>query len=107
LGIDVNRLRLVIMLVVALLAATIVSFTGLIGFVGLIAPHMVRIVIGADNRYLVPISAVLGAVILLAAEIAGKVLLSPAVIPVGVLTSFLGGPVFLWLLLRRNSEVWE
>ena len=107
LGIDVNRLRLVIMLVVALRAATIVSFTGLIGFVGLIAPHMVRIVIGADNRYLVPISAVLGAVILLAAEIAGKVLLSPAVIPVGVLTSFLGGPVFLWLLLRRNSEVWE
>lgn len=107
LGIDVNRLRTVIMLVVALLAATIVSFTGLIGFVGLIAPHMVRIIIGADNRYLVPISAVLGAVILLAAEIAGKVLLSPAVIPVGVLTSFLGGPVFLWLLLRRNSEVWE
>ena len=107
LGIDVNRLRMAIMLVVALLAATIVSFTGLIGFVGLIAPHMVRIIIGADNRYLVPISAVLGAVILLAAEIAGKVLLSPAVIPVGVLTSFLGGPVFLWLLLRRNSEVWE
>ncbi len=107
LGIDVNRLRMVIMLVVALLAATIVSFTGLIGFVGLIAPHMVRIIIGADNRYLVPISAILGAVILLAAEIAGKVLLSPAVIPVGVLTSFLGGPVFLWLLLRKNSEVWE
>ncbi|MCI2074585.1 MAG: iron ABC transporter permease [Candidatus Methanomethylophilus sp.] len=106
LGLDVERLRNLTMIVVALLAAAIVSFTGLIGFVGLIAPHAARIIIGADNRYLVPASALLGAVVLISAEIVGKTLMSPSVIPVGVITSLLGGPIFLWLLLRRKSEVW-
>lgn len=106
LGLDVDRLRTVMMVVVALLAATIVSFTGLIGFIGLVAPHVTRIIIGADNRYLVPISAILGAIILLAAEIVGKTVIAPSVIPVGVITSLLGGPLFLWLILRRKSEVW-
>ncbi len=106
LGLDVNGLRLLMMVVVALLAATIVSFTGLIGFIGLVAPHVVRIVIGADNRYLVPISAMFGAAILLAANAVGHLALSPTVIPVGVITSLLGGPMFLWLLLRKKSEVW-
>ena len=106
LGLDVEKIRTLTMIVVALLAATIVSFTGLIGFVGLVAPHVVRIVIGADNRYLVPISAMFGAIVLLAAEIVGKTVISPSVIPVGVITSFIGGPLFLWLLLRKKSEVW-
>lgn len=106
LGLDVERLRNLTMVVVALLAAAIVSFTGLIGFVGLIAPHAARIIIGADNRYLVPASVLLGAVVLISAEIVGKTLMSPSVIPVGVITSLLGGPIFLWLLLRRKSEVW-
>ncbi len=106
LGLDVNGLRILMMVVVALLAATIVSFTGLIGFIGLVAPHVVRIVIGADNRYLVPISAMFGAAILLAANAVGHLALSPTVIPVGVITSLLGGPMFLWLLLRKKSEVW-
>ncbi|MCQ2069976.1 MAG: iron ABC transporter permease [archaeon] len=106
LGLDVDRLRAAVLVIVALVAATIVSFTGLIGFIGLVAPHVCRIVIGADNRYLVPVSAFMGAAVLLAANIAGKVLLAPSVLPVGVLTAFLGGPLFLWLILRRKTEVW-
>jgi len=106
LGLDVDRLRILSMMVVALLAAAVVSFTGLIGFVGLVAPHMVRLVIGADNRYLVPASALFGSALLLCSDMLGKIVLAPAVIPVGVITSFLGGPVFLWLIVRKKSEVW-
>ena len=94
------------MILVALVAASIVCFTGLIGFVGLVSPHIVRIAIGADNRYLVPGSALFGATLLIGADIVGKTLVSPAVLPVGVVTAFLGGPLFFWLIIRKRSELW-
>ena len=106
LGVDVDNLRTLTMALIALLAATIVSFTGLIGFIGLVAPHISRIVIGADNRYLVLASALFGAALLIAADIVGKTIAAPAVLPVGVITAFLGGPIFLFLILRNKSEVW-
>lgn len=106
LGIDVDRLRMISLITVALVAATIVSFTGLIGFVGLIAPHVARIIIGADNRYLVPASALFGAALLVTAHTIGKVIVAPSVIQVGVITAFIGGPMFLWLILRKKSELW-
>jgi iron complex transport system permease protein len=106
LGVDANRLRAICMVVVALIAATVVSFTGMIGFVGLVCPHVVRIVIGADNRYLVPACAVFGMALLLIADLVGRTILSPTIIQVGVITSFLGGPMFLWLLLRNKSKIW-
>ncbi len=106
LGVNTGRIRRVILLIVSLLAASIVSVTGLIGFVGLVAPHIVRIFIGADNRYLVPASAIFGALLLVVADIFGRTIVSPAVLEVGVVTSFLGGPLFLWLIFRRNSRVW-
>ena len=106
LGVEVERLRIAGMTLTALVAAAIVSFTGLIGFVGLVSPHIVRIVIGADNRYLVPGSALFGGTLLIGADIVGKTLVSPAVLPVGVVTAFLGGPLFFWLIIRKRSELW-
>ena len=106
LGVNAGRLRTICLVVVALVAATIVSFTGMIGFVGLVCPHVVRIVIGADNRYLVPACAVFGIALLLIADLIGRTLLAPTIIQVGVITSFLGGPMFLWLILRKKSRVW-
>lgn len=106
LGLDVNSMRTGLMALVALVAAAVVSYTGIIGFVGLVAPHVSRLVIGADNRYLVPASALFGAALLIAADIVGKTIVAPAVLPVGVITAFLGAPLFLWLIVRSRSEAW-
>jgi iron complex transport system permease protein len=106
LGVDASKLRTFMMILVALITASIVSFVGLIGFVGLVAPHMVRLFMGADNRYLVPASAMFGAALLVVSDLVGRVIIAPAVLQVGVITAFIGGPVFLWLLLRKNSNVW-
>ena len=106
LGINVNRMRTLLLVLSALVAATVVSYTGIIGFVGLVAPHVARIVIGADNRYLVPASALFGSALLIAADIVGKTIVAPGVLPVGVITAFLGAPLFLWLIVSKKSEVW-
>ena len=106
LGIDADKMRILCFLVVALVSAAIVSFTGLIGFVGLVAPHMVRLFIGADNKYLIPASAFFGAALLIISDIIGRVVMSPTIIQVGVITAFLGGPVFLWLIVRKDTKVW-
>lgn len=106
LGLNVNRMRTALLALTALIAATVVSYTGIIGFIGLVAPHISRIVIGADNRYLVPSSALFGAALLIAADIVGKTIVAPGVLPVGVITAFLGAPMFLWLIIRKKSEVW-
>ena len=105
-GINVESLRIFCLVIVAIVSAVIVSFTGLIGFVGLVAPHVVRIFIGPDNRYLIPASAIFGALLLVAADLLGRVVIAPATLQVGVITAFLGGPLFLWLIMRRKSNVW-
>ena len=104
LGINVVRLRLVTMTVASLATAVTVTFFGILGFVGLIAPHMGRRLVGSDNRYLLPLSAVLGALILIFADILGQFLLDPVALPAGVITSFLGTPVFLLLLFGRGRS---
>lgn len=106
LGINVETMRIMCLIIVALMSAVIVSFTGLIGFVGLIAPHVARIFIGADNRYLIPASALFGAALLLMADLVGRTVIAPATIQVGVITAFLGGPLFLWLIINRKNKVW-
>lgn len=106
LGIDAEKLRRICMILVALMTAAVVSFTGLIGFVGLVAPHIVRIFIGADNRYLLPASAVFGALLLIISDLVGRTIMAPAILQVGVVMAFLGGPLFLWLILRKKSNVW-
>ena len=104
LGVEPSGFRLEVMVLASLLTALSVSFAGIIGFVGLIAPHAVRLMIGADHRYLIPYSALLGALVLLLSDTVGRMAISPAVIPVGIITAFVGVPVFLYLLVRSGSH---
>ena len=103
---DADRLRIICLVVIAFMTAAIVSYVGLIGFVGLVVPHVVRMIIGADNRFLIPASISFGAALLLLADLVGKVIIAPATIQVGVIMAFLGGPMFIWLIVRKNSKVW-
>ncbi len=102
LGVNVARVRILGMLAASLVTAVMVAFIGVIGFVGLICPHIVRRMIGDDHRFLMPAVCLTGAALLLAADIAARLLLAPHVLPVAILTAFLGAPGFLYILLRRK-----
>ncbi len=104
LGIRVERTRLLLLAAAALLAASAVSVAGLLGFVGLIAPHIVRIVIGTDNRFLVPGSALFGAAMVVGCDTVGRMVMEPSELPAGVIMSLFGPPFFLWLLRRHSYE---
>ena len=101
LGIRTEALRVLGMALASLISAVIVSFFGIIAFIGLLGPHITRRLIGGDHRYLLVASPLVGAVILLAADTAARLILAPMVLPVGILTSLLGGPLFIYLLLGR------
>ena len=101
LGVRVDQIRLAGMFVATLVAAMATAFHGIIGFLGLIAPHMARRIVGEDHSILVPFSAVLGALLLLLADTFGRVMIGSGSLPVGVITSFLGAPMFLFLLVRE------
>ena len=103
LGVNVNGVRLVAIVLSCLATATVVSFIGAIGFVCLLAPHIARIFVGGDLRYLIPASAAFGACLLLIADILAKSLISPVLLPVGAITALLGGPVLVYLLLRPKG----
>lgn len=105
-GVNAGHLRIFCLLVVSLITAATVCFTGLIGFIGLVCPHIARIVIGSDNRYLIPASAVFGSALLLVADSVGRIVIAPAVIQVGVITAFIGAPLFLYLIVKQKKEVW-
>ncbi len=100
LGVDVDRFRLWGMLLASLVAALATAFHGVIAFLGLLAPHIGRRLIGADHRFLIPYSCLIGSLLLLLADTAGRLLVGSGTLPVGVLTSFMGAPLFLYLLLR-------
>lgn len=104
-GLDVERIKRRLVAATALAVGITVAFAGLIGFVGLMVPHLVRLLLGADNRVVLPCSLLLGAVLLTAADTLARVLVIPAELPVGLVTSLLGGPFFLWLLFRSMREV--
>lgn len=106
LGLNVERLRVIGLLLASLATAAIVSLLGPIGFIGLVAPHLGRIIIGSDHRYLIPISALLGACLLLAADVVSCKMLAPVVVPVGIVTSFIGVPLLVYLITRRKTEHW-
>lgn len=105
LGLDVEKFKLVIVAAASLAAATAVAFTGIIAFVGLIVPHLVRILWGHDYRRLVPLATLGGGVVLLAADIVARTVLAPRSLPVGIVTSVAGAPFFLWLLRRAKREI--
>ena len=104
LGLHVERVRFFFIAVAALLAAGAVSIAGLLGFVGLIAPHIVRIVIGSDNRFLLPCSALFGAFLVTACDTAGRLVIEPSELPAGIIMALLGPPFFLWLLRECRYE---
>jgi len=108
LGLDVDRLKLVVVVSASLAAATAVSFSGIIAFVGLVVPHLTRLLWGPSYRRLIPLAALGGASFLLLADILARSLLSPRELPVGVVTSVIGAPFFLYLLARakRNLRAW-
>ncbi|CAD5245123.1 conserved membrane protein of unknown function [Thermococcus camini] len=103
-GVDVERVRLISTFLAALITAVSVAFVGVIGFVGLIAPHAVRLVAGGDHRFLIPLSALAGALLLVTADTIARLILSPMILPVGIVTSFLGAPTFIYLLVRMEGR---
>lgn len=100
LGVKPEKTRLIGMVAASLVTAVVVSFYGVIAFVGLVVPHIVRRMIGGDELFLIPASAVFGAVFLLLADTLARTIISPVILPVGILTSFLGAPLFLFLLVK-------
>jgi len=106
LGVKVDRLRLVTLGLATLMASSTIAFTGIIGFIGLVAPHVCRFIIGSDNRFLLPGSALTGAVLLLLADTLARLVLAPVEIPVGIITSLIGAPFFIYLLLKAKRQLW-
>jgi iron complex transport system permease protein len=100
LGVRVERIRLLGMLVASLVTAVIVAFLGIIGFVGLVCPHMVRRLIGGDHRFLLPATVVAGGLLLLVSDTVARLILAPHLLPVSILTAFMGAPAFIYLLIR-------
>ena len=103
LGIHVRRLILINMVLCCFTASTIVSHVGLINFIGLVAPHIVRRLVGNNHVYLIPGTILAGASLLLLGDLLARTIISPVVLPIGAITSFLGGPLFLYLLFKRGK----
>jgi iron complex transport system permease protein len=107
-GVDVERLRMTTIVVVAVLTAAAVAFCGIISFVGLVVPHLIRLIAGPGHRLLVPASALGGAVLLVLADLWARTLIAYADLPIGMLTALVGGPFFFWLIrrARRTAGGW-
>ncbi|HRC23902.1 MAG TPA: iron ABC transporter permease [Nitrospira sp.] len=105
LGIDTERAKRVIFLVSALLTGAVVSVSGMIGFIGMIIPHAVRLVIGADHRLLLPASALVGGIFLMVADTMARTFFVPSEVPVGIITALAGGPFFVYLLVWRKDRL--
>ncbi len=101
LGINTERERTIGMILAVLVSSVAVSFFGIIAFIGLLGPHIARMIIGGDHRYLIPASILIGSLIMVISDVIGMNILHPMVIPVGIITSMLGGPLFIYLLIRR------
>ena len=101
LGVDVKRVKIVIIFAAALSVGVAVSLSGIVGFVGLVVPHIVRFIVGVKHTYLVICSALLGASLLVIADLGARLIMMPAEIPVGLVTSAIGAPFFLWLVIRK------
>ena len=104
LGLDVSQFRTLCLILTSILVASIISFTGIIGFVGLVSPHIVRFIMGNDNRFVVPGSMIVGAILLLISDAISRCLYGYADVPIGVIMSFIGAPMFLYLIIRRKSS---
>ncbi len=108
LGLDPEKLRILCLILISFLIASIISYTGIIGFIGLVSPHIARFILGGDNRFVIPGAIVMGSLILTFAGIMSRVLSSYGNVPIGVVMSFVGAPIFLYLVVRDKSknEIW-
>lgn len=106
LGVNVAGVRMFSIALVSLMTAGAICFTGVIGFVGLVAPHIARMIFGSDNLFLIPASALIGGVLVLLADTLGRTVWLPHVIPIGIVTSLIGVPFFLYLLIKKTKEYW-
>lgn len=106
LGVDVDSMRLAGMVVCSFTASIIVAYIGIVNFIGLIASHLMRRIIGSDYRYLLPASAMAGAVLLLLSDTVARLVVKPIVLPIGAITSFLGAPLFIYLILKGRKRRW-
>lgn len=104
LGVDVNRLRIELLIYISLLAATSVAFVGTVAFVGLVGPHMARMIVGEDQRFFLPVSALIGALVLSVTSIVSKSITPGVIFPIGIITSLIGVPVFLSLVFSTRKE---
>ena len=105
LGLNVENYRILCLIILSLMTASIVSFVGVIGFLGLVTPHIVRMFIGSDSHFVLPLSALIGSAILLVADIISRAIAVQSM-PVGVVMSFIGAPIFLYLIIKSKNGVW-
>tara|TARA_R110000744_G_scaffold100012_1_gene192855 strand:- start:1974 stop:3029 length:1056 start_codon:yes stop_codon:yes gene_type:complete len=102
LGVDVTRLRLKTLIIVAIMTATVTSFVGIIGFIGIVAPNIARMLVGEDQRYFLPLSFLVGAFLLSSASVLSKVIVPGALFPIGIVTAIIGVPFFFWLIMSKR-----
>ncbi len=102
---EVERVKLIVFLVASIMVGAIVSVCGPIGFVGLMAPHICRLLIGPDHRTLIPATVLFGGAFLVSCDTVARTLIAPTELPVGILTALLGGPFFVWLLLTKSARI--
>ncbi|SIR55923.1 FecCD family ABC transporter permease [Halanaerobium kushneri] len=106
LGLNVEKTKVILLGAASLLTASVVAVSGSIGFIGLVVPHMARIIIGPDHRRLIPLTALIGASFLLLADTAARTIMAPMELPVGIITAFAGGPYFIYLLRNKSKDIW-
>lgn len=104
LGINVRRLQKLLILVASLMAGVTIAVSGSIGFVGLMVPHFTRLLVGGDHKKVLPISALLGGILVVWVDVAARMIIAPEELPVGILTAIIGGPIFIWLLKKNTKE---
>jgi iron complex transport system permease protein len=102
--VNVERSRVIMMLITSLMISSVVCFTGAIGFVGLVGPHIARMIIGGDNRFLIPAAGLFGAILLVGSDMVATQVISPTILPVGVVTSFMGVPLFIYLIMKSKLD---
>lgn len=106
LGVNVSRVRLFTLGLSTLVASAAVAFTGIIGFIGLVSPHICRMLIGSDNRFFIPSSCLMGAVLLLLSDTLARTVIAPTELPVGIITALMGSPFFIYLLIKKKRQWW-
>lgn len=104
LGVNVRRLQKELVLIASLIAGVTIAVSGTIGFVGLMVPHFTRLLVGGDHKKVLPISALLGGILVVWVDVAARIIIAPEELPVGILTAVIGGPIFIWMLKKNNRE---